>query len=603
MANSTGNTTALSAWTIGAILSVAVIGGGIYVWRSGLLSQTANEPTLATDEHPADGIAELQISNAGDASPVTPITERSDQTFVLSAPELDLVRVDPEGSTLIAGRGLAGAEVAVLLDGAEIARQQISDTGEFVVFVTLEILNTPRVVSLISYLDGQTVTSDANFILAPIAAPPRAVVSIDPALSTDEAAVAPEVATETRIEPADQPRVAVSKLQAPLTPEIAEAVPPVEEGTELKDLATQLSEQVETELATQVDNTIDDTLGIADDITDDVAKALTSSAIENSEREILIAEGVSTDVASSPAVVSDTRSINSPQSTQAPDGVETHTNQNNVGTDAPSPYLATAEEVAVPSETETAPKPKMYEVVVADAVTEGAAPTAPVTLETGKALVSSLENTQTQTALQQDNQESAPKIETDPAPNPARNIAVLRADDSGVSLLQAATPSAPEFVGKVSLETISYIPNGHILLSGRAAPASLVRVYLDNAVVADIKVAQDGKWAGSLTSVVPGLYTLRVDEIDAAEGKVLSRIETPFKREILGVLAPVRSIDSGVSAPKVHAVTVQQGDTLWAISNARYGSGFLFVRVVEANQDAIKNPDLIYPGQVFNLPE
>ena len=48
---------------------------------------------------------------------------------------------------------------------------------------------------------------------------------------------------------------------------------------------------------------------------------------------------------------------------------------------------------------------------------------------------------------------------------------------------------------------------------------------------------------------------------------------------------------------------VEKGDTLWAIAQERYGSGFLYVRVFEANQDAIRDPDLIYPGQVFMIPE
>ena len=50
----------------------------------------------------------------------------------------------------------------------------------------------------------------------------------------------------------------------------------------------------------------------------------------------------------------------------------------------------------------------------------------------------------------------------------------------------------------------------------------------------------------------------------------------------------------------LQAVTVQQGDTLWAISDTVYGDGLLFVRVFEANRDQIRNPDLIYPGQIFN---
>jgi len=40
-----------------------------------------------------------------------------------------------------------------------------------------------------------------------------------------------------------------------------------------------------------------------------------------------------------------------------------------------------------------------------------------------------------------------------------------------------------------------------------------------------------------------------------------------------------------------------------AISREHYGEGILYVRVFEANRDRIRDPDLIYPGQVFALPD
>ncbi len=51
------------------------------------------------------------------------------------------------------------------------------------------------------------------------------------------------------------------------------------------------------------------------------------------------------------------------------------------------------------------------------------------------------------------------------------------------------------------------------------------------------------------------------------------------------------------------SVTVQPGFTLWAIAQGQYGDGVLYVQVFEANRDRIRDPDLIYPGQVFALPE
>jgi nucleoid-associated protein YgaU len=53
----------------------------------------------------------------------------------------------------------------------------------------------------------------------------------------------------------------------------------------------------------------------------------------------------------------------------------------------------------------------------------------------------------------------------------------------------------------------------------------------------------------------------------------------------------------------VRLVTVQPGNTLWGISRRSYGEGTLFVRVFEANRARIRDPDLIYPGQVFTVPD
>ncbi len=49
-------------------------------------------------------------------------------------------------------------------------------------------------------------------------------------------------------------------------------------------------------------------------------------------------------------------------------------------------------------------------------------------------------------------------------------------------------------------------------------------------------------------------------------------------------------------------VTVQPGYTLWGIAEGQLGEGVMYVQVYEANKDRIRDPDLIYPGQVFTIP-
>ncbi len=175
---------------------------------------------------------------------------------------------------------------------------------------------------------------------------------------------------------------------------------------------------------------------------------------------------------------------------------------------------------------------------------------------------------------------------------------VLLANDEGVRVLQPAE-SGPDVMRNVVIDTISYDADGEVQLSGRGSDAGFVRVYLDNTPVLTTQINDGGAWHLQLPDVDTGVYTLRVDQVDAS-GTVTSRAETPFKRETAAVLA---NAQTAVPAQQVTAVTVQPGSTLWAIARDRYGDGTLYVRVFEANRDNIRNPDLIYPGQVFTVPE
>jgi nucleoid-associated protein YgaU len=152
--------------------------------------------------------------------------------------------------------------------------------------------------------------------------------------------------------------------------------------------------------------------------------------------------------------------------------------------------------------------------------------------------------------------------------------------------------------------------------------------------MADVIADAAGKWSVTLPKVAPGLHQLRADQIDGT-GKVLSRFETPFLREAVNAPAdvagtagapvasegaaasPAADAAAGVAqpvtpdladvqpspAPAPIRVTVQPGLTLWEIARDNFGDGVMYVQVFEANRDKIKDPDLIYPGQVFVMPE
>ncbi|MFN5998765.1 MAG: LysM peptidoglycan-binding domain-containing protein [Paracoccaceae bacterium] len=255
------------------------------------------------------------------------------------------------------------------------------------------------------------------------------------------------------------------------------------------------------------------------------------------------------------------------------------------------------------------------------------------------------------------------------AEEPAAPSALLLSDEGAVVLQDPAVPAASAGpTASVMIDTLSYSPDGEVQVGGRGAGGAALRLYLDNAEKATLQIPANGLWRATLPDTAPGIYTLRVDQLDA-DGKVTSRFETPFKRETLEALAAVAEAEADAPEPATqevaaateapaqppvvepaaaaapesdtaaHAapaesetaaaataspeapavaqadpaapapetpvpvsVTVQPGFTLWGIAQERYGDGVMYVQVFEANRDKIKDPNLIYPGQVFSVP-
>ena len=67
-------------------------------------------------------------------------------------------------------------------------------------------------------------------------------------------------------------------------------------------------------------------------------------------------------------------------------------------------------------------------------------------------------------------------------------------------------------------------------------------------------------------------------------------------------------VESGASstakeaAPTYKLYTIKSGDSLSKIAKHEYGNANDWRRIFEANQDIIKNPDKIFPGQEIKIP-
>jgi nucleoid-associated protein YgaU len=228
----------------------------------------------------------------------------------------------------------------------------------------------------------------------------------------------------------------------------------------------------------------------------------------------------------------------------------------------------------------------------------------------------------------------------------------------------AASPRSPNTDESVPVFDIARIERtGEAVIAGRAAPGATVEL-LRNGERHDQAVAdqsgqfvmvpprlppgdyeltlrsreRDGKQATSKQSVVVAL-----SEVESSSGAVRSRAEVPFnvpgtvganrsvldqavgssqahqpsqpllqitKRQDIAVsqlphaTAPLSDggSSSAVVGPRIATTVVSRGDSLWRISRVTYGAGMRYAVVYKANRDQIRDPNRIYPGQIFVLP-
>ena len=206
-------------------------------------------------------------------------------------------------------------------------------------------------------------------------------------------------------------------------------------------------------------------------------------------------------------------------------------------------------------------------------------------------------------------------------------VALITPDKPTVVLSQ---PGAPKPAGAVVVETVEIEPGGKFHVSGQARPGAALRLYLNDSFVTSVTADADGRFAVTINEgVAPGSYRVRLDEASGS-GSVRARAEVPFnapditasvaqataakrpdsaapQQPQLAAAGAIVLPDSGPSAsavvvPKITTTTVSRGDSLWRLSQASYGAGTRYAVIYKANRGQIRNPNLIYPGQVFVVP-
>ena len=500
---------------------------------------SASAPELDTSEAAAEeAVSESQSAEASSAAPAAPAAPAEPLSSKLAAPSFDVVRIETDGSALIAGQADGRGYVVLSVDGVEQleARADLNGNGQFVIFAFLPSTADQQSLKLHLYAEDGS----------------------GPVASVQTVFVAPATV--------------------------------VSSGTESAAAAGQ--------------------------------EEVAASEDPESETEMASTEAKSTNLEAAAA-------------------------------------QAEKADAALVAEADAAP--------VAEAV---AAP--------GAEEVTASKEPESETELAATDMESS-NVEATSAP-----ATVILADEDGVRVFQDG--ASAEVAPAVTIDTISYSSNGDVILGGRGQAGNFVRIYLGNQSIATSEIAVDGYWAVELSDIEPGIYTLRIDELNPA-GDVVSRAETPFKREAAEELAELMAVETEAEEPRVEVPsesavvakaeaeaqppavqvetetapekplaqavtqvevnvqpevaaldgqdeqssnggsavveglpaetaptlrapskkfrvrTVQPGSTLWAIAKESYGAGIEYFKVFEANKERIRDPDLIYPGQVFEIPD
>jgi nucleoid-associated protein YgaU len=174
--------------------------------------------------------------------------------------------------------------------------------------------------------------------------------------------------------------------------------------------------------------------------------------------------------------------------------------------------------------------------------------------------------------------------------NPS-TLAVLLPGDASQPSRVLQKPASSSDGNILSLDTAEYGAHNQLMLSGRATPGARLNIYAGDELLGAATADAAGKW--SLVSPQKGPtqgVELRLDEL-AADGTVAHRIAAPFQPPTATALAPGGTY------------TVQQGNSLWLIARQLFGQGTRYTAIYTVNREQIRDPNKIYPGQLFKLPK
>ena len=172
------------------------------------------------------------------------------------------------------------------------------------------------------------------------------------------------------------------------------------------------------------------------------------------------------------------------------------------------------------------------------------------------------------------------------------DAATLETAEPAPAKPQANNQIAASQIAALAPSAIVWRDASRVLISGTSRGGVRVAVNDAKGQFGEALVLVDGAWqvAGSLDMDI-AVNQLRFALFDDAN-QIIARYDLPVK---------ARDLAKGQDGSPL--VVVNKGDMLWRIAYHQLGEGVKYVDIVRRNQQDIADPDLIYPKQIFAVPQ
>lgn len=188
------------------------------------------------------------------------------------------------------------------------------------------------------------------------------------------------------------------------------------------------------------------------------------------------------------------------------------------------------------------------------------------------------------------------------------------ADASGQFVM--TPPQLP--AGSYELTLRAKAPDGTVAQSGRTMPVTIAEAApppARPAPVARQETKQETRQAekaddrSDVVAALPSGSPRLASAPDRAAAR--SKLVAMPKPKVLARVPAATTVASASPADALHTPAaeaggsrvISRGDSLWSLSRLAYGDGARFAVIFNANRDKIHNPNLIYPGQTFVMPQ